>query len=281
MIVRAASVVCLVLTLTVARPASAQAHNPLIQQGQSQYDDLRFEEALQTLSAALVRAGNSDEDRATIYRLLAFTYLALDREEEAAGAYRSLLALDPEFQPGSDVSPRFREFFAGVRQSWEADGRPGLPVPTGVTIRHRSPAQAQRGEPIELTADVDDPAHRVATLVLAYRQGSEDVFRRVDAVRRGDTLVATIPAEAVAPPLVEYYFEGLDATGLPVAARGDVAAPLRVAVPEPSRSVFSTWWFWTGVGVVVAAAATVIVLAATGTFGGGGQQQGTFLITVH
>src|SRR5687768_6871542 len=79
--------------------AAAQRRNPLISQGQVQFDDLRYEEALQTLSAALIRSGNSNEDKATIYRLLAYTYLALGREEEAEGAYRSLLAIMPDYQP--------------------------------------------------------------------------------------------------------------------------------------------------------------------------------------
>jgi len=256
---------------------AAQEENPLIRAGAEQYDELRFEEALQTLSAALVRAGNSREEQATIYRLLAFTYLALTREEEAAGGYRSLLALQPEFEPGSDVAPRIREFFNGVQEQWEADGRPGLPPPAPVTIRHRSPPQADRGEEIPLTATVEDPGGRVASLVLAYRRGSEDVFRRIDARQTGEGYAAVIPADAVAPPLVEYYFEGVDATGLPVAARGDVAAPLRVAVPAPGGSILTAWWFWVGAALLVGGAVTAGILLA----GGGDAEQGTFVITVR
>lgn len=202
-----------------AAPAAAQ-DNPLIRRGEQEYAELRFEEALQTLSAALVRAGNTPQQYATIYRLLAFTYLALGREEEASGAYRSMLPLDPEFEPGADVAPRMREFFAGVRQQWEAEGRPGSGPPSPVEIQHRSPAEAERGTEVTLSADVDDPAGRVAQLVLAYRQGTEAVFNRLDTRREGGSFVATIPGDDVAPPLVEYYFEALDAQGLPLAARG-------------------------------------------------------------
>lgn len=277
--------VCSVLALAVAfsvvvGPTRAEAQNPLVERGQSQYDELRYEEALQTLSAALVRAGNTRDDLAVIYRLLAYTYLALGREEEAAGGYRSLLAIEPDAQAGGDLSPRFREFFDSVKQQWEADGRPGLPMPSPVTITHRSPAQADRGQAIALECQVEDPSGRVASIVLAYRHGTDDVFRRVDTERHGASYVATIPGDSVAPPLVEYYFEGLDATGLPVAARGDVAAPLRVAVPEPGENVLETWWFWVGVGVIVAGAATVGILAATGAFDTTADQ-GTFLITVR
>src|SRR5690606_4663329 len=116
------------LLLLASSTALAQ-RNPLIARGQREYDELRFEEALQTLSAALVRSGNSREQQALIYRLLAFTYLALGREEEAAGAYRSMLPLDPEFVPGQELSPRIRQFFGQVRADWEAEGRPGSGPP--------------------------------------------------------------------------------------------------------------------------------------------------------
>jgi tetratricopeptide (TPR) repeat protein len=264
-----------------SRPAPVAAQsggNPLIERGMSEYEDLRFEEALQTFSAALVRAGNTQQQLATIYRYLALTYLALEREEEAAGAWRSMLALTPDVEPGTDLSPRFREFFANVRRQWEADGRPGLPPPAPVSIQHRSPPQAERESPVELTAQLDDPSGRVAQLVLAYRQGTSAVFRRIEMQRTAEGYEATIPGQDVRPPLVEYYFEAVDAAGLPVAARGDVAAPLRIAVPAPGGDVTAEPLFWVGVGggaVVVAGAIILGVVLGTQSTG-----QGTLVITI-
>ena len=80
---RVLSAVALCCTLALSASALAQRNNPLILQGQELYDELRYEEALQVLSAALVRAGNTEAERGTTYRLLAFTYLALGRPEEA------------------------------------------------------------------------------------------------------------------------------------------------------------------------------------------------------
>jgi tetratricopeptide (TPR) repeat protein len=264
---------------SLAFAVSASAQNPLIQQGQAQIDELSFEEALQTLSAALVRPGNTTTDQAAIYRLLAYTYFALERETEAEGAYRLLLALDPSYTPGSDVAPRFREFFVAARERWEADGRPGVPPPAPVSIRHRSPAQAEIGQSIELTAELDDPSDRVQSLVLAYRRGSADVFLRRDTEQSGAAYRATLPGDAVAPPLVEYYFEALDATGLPIASRGDVAAPLRIAVPEESFSIFEQWWFWVGAVAIVAGGVTLAIVLATSD--GGQETPGTFVINVR
>lgn len=276
--VRVLGLALALLVVSTLAASEAHAQNPLIQQGAEQYDELRFEEALQTLSAALVRAGNTEDDLATIYRLLAFTYLALGREEEAAGAYRKLLGYRPDFDPGSDVSPRFRAFFARVKEQWEAEGRPGVAPPAPVTIRHTSPAQADPGEAIELSAQIEDPGGRVSGIVLAYRQGTENVFRRLDTQFANGRFIATIPGDDVSPPLVEYYFEGIDSTGLPVASRGDVAAPLRVAVAEPGESIFAQWWFWVGAVVIIGGAVTAGVLLAGQD---GGSDQGTLLINVR
>lgn len=271
----------LALSFLVAAPAAAQ--NPLIERGIGEFEDVRFEEALQTFSAALVRAGNTSEDLATIYRYLALTYLALRRNEEATGAYRSLLGLRPDYEPGSEVSPRFREFFASVRTQWEADGRPGLPAPAPVEIEHTSPPQADRGTAVELEATLNDPDRRVSSLVLAYRQGTNAVFTRLECARsaRG-VFSATIPGDAVSPPLVEYYFEATDDAGLPVAALGDVDAPLRIAVPAPGGDIVAEPLFWVGIGGGVVVAAVAIAL---GVYFGtqttvGGPSTGTLVITV-
>ncbi|MCC7537725.1 MAG: hypothetical protein IT379_15995 [Deltaproteobacteria bacterium] len=246
--------------------------NPLIAQGREQADDLRFEESIQTLSAALVRSGNSLEDRIEIYRLLALNYFALNRPEEAEGALRSVLALRPDFTLGSAVAPRVREFLDEVRQRWESEGRPGVTqrAPAAIRIEHRSPAERDPGSAVTLQASVDDPDDRMSRLVLAYRQGTRAVYRRIDARRNARGFTAVIPAADVRPPLVEYYFEAVDQNGVPLAARGDVAAPLRIAVAG-GDSVLTSWWFWTGAAVVVAGAVTLgIVLASGGGNGGGG-----------
>jgi tetratricopeptide (TPR) repeat protein len=280
-------VLVLVLSLVAAPTLAQRRGNPLIRQGQQQYDDLEFDQALQTLSAALIRAGNSADDNTTIYRLLAFTYMALGREEEAAGAYRSLLSIEPDFVPGADVAPQTRAFLDRVKQAWETEGRPGFQTqpPAAVTVRHRSPAQAERGTEVPLEATVEDPDGRVRSLVFAYHQGASEgedreVFQRIDATREGNTFRATLPAEAVAPPLVEYYLEALDGNGLPVAGRGDVAAPLRIAVPAPGRSILASPWFWIITGALVAGAVVTTVLLV-----GGGDpaapQPGTFVIDIN
>src|SRR5688500_1163939 len=123
-----------IVLFALASSTAAAQRNPLIQRGQGEYDELRYEEALQTLSAALGRSGISHNARPRISRMRAFTCLALNREEEAAGAYRYMLPLAQDFVPGEDDSPRVREFFERVRTQWESEGRPGTGPPPPIEI---------------------------------------------------------------------------------------------------------------------------------------------------
>jgi len=270
------------LCLPGAAPALAQEdaaaepeRNPLVREGVRQVDELRYEEAVQTLSAALIRAGNTDREERAIYRALAYSYFALGRLEEAEGAYRLLLAVAPDERLDPALSPRVRSFFGDVAERWVADGRPGMPPPAPVTISHRSPPRTEREEPLALFASLEDPEGRVSRLVLAYREGTREVFRRLDMRPSDEGFVATLPADDVRAPFVEYYVEALDSTGLPVASTGDVAAPLRVTVPEPD-GVVRQWWFWVAVGAVVAGGVTAAVLLRDD--GGGGVEQATLVV---
>lgn len=260
------------LAFAEARPRGAATAQPLpkdlIQRGQRLFDDQQYEESIQMLSAALVRPGNTKEQRIEIHRLLALNYITLGRREEAEGAVRGLLSLSPGYELPPRESPRFRERFAEVRAKWEAEGRPGLvketePPPAPVTMQHSSPSQIEAGAELVLLARLDDPGKRAAEVKLYFRSGSRGRFTEQVASRDGASVRATIPPSAVKPPLVEYYFEGRDKAGLPVVSRGDSTAPLRVAVPEPSKP----WLLPVAIGGgVLGVAAIVGGLALAGVF---------------
>jgi tetratricopeptide (TPR) repeat protein len=232
--------------LCVSSPALAQATRPaqarqgqvdLIQRGRSLFDDQQYEESIQALSAALVRPNNSKAQRLDIYRLLALNYITLNRKDEAEGAVRGLLALQPDYGLPAGESPRFRDFFSSVRQRWEAEGRPGLikettPQRAPASMTHTSPAQAESHRQIDLTATLTDPDHAVLNVRLFFRHGSSGKFDDLPAEIDDGHIRASIPPESVVPTIVEYYFQGFDKAGLPVVSRGDADAPLRVPVPD-------------------------------------------------
>ncbi|MEO6417858.1 MAG: hypothetical protein ABIP39_00525 [Polyangiaceae bacterium] len=273
---------------TVAQPAPPR--QDLITRGRALFDDQQYEESIQTLSAALVRPVNTQEQKVEIYRLLALNYITLNRKEESESAVRGLLALDPSYALPASESPRFRDFFAATKQKWEDEGKPGLVTalvapPAPVSMGHASPSQVDPKTAIPLTAKLDDPQHRVQRVVVFFRTGSKGKFNEIDATLQAGTARATIPATAVKPPLVEYYVEGLDKGGLPIISRGDAGAPLRVAVPEPSKG----WVVPVAIGIGILVAAGIVGgLAAGGVFKGSpstpnnpaGMKNGTVSVTI-
>jgi hypothetical protein len=280
--------VTLAAMLTDSRPAFAQPkpsgvakpQQDLIARGLALFEDQQYEESIQTLSAALVRPNNTKPQKIEIYRLLALNYITLNRKEEAESAVRGLLAIEPSYALPASESPRFRDFFATVRQKWEAEGRPGLaketePPPAPVTMKHASPSQVEPSSQINLTAQIDDPGRRIVEVKLFYRAGSHGKFEEVTASVEDGAVRASIPASAVKPPLVEYYFQGVDKGALPIVSRGDATAPLRIAVPEANKG----WVLPVAIGGgVLGAAAIVGVLALAGVFkgsSGGSKTPGT------
>jgi len=262
-------------------PAAAQqaraSATSLIQRGSELFDDQHYEESIQTLSAALVRPGLTKPERVEIYRLLAYNFITMRRLDEADSAVRGLLVLDESFMLPPTESPRFREFFDATRQKWEAEGKPGkvdeaapTVAPKPVHIFHTSPAQAPADSALKLSGTIGDESGQVKGVQLAYRTGTKGRFVTVPATYTLGKFRAQIPATTVRPPLVEYYLQAVDQGGLPLASRGDAAAPLRVAVAEPESrgGVLRSPWFWVPVGVAVVGgvvATTLILTNASST----------------
>jgi len=245
----------------------------LIQRGQDMFDEQRYEESLQALSAALLRPGTSIEDRIEIYRLLAYNYITINRSEEADAAVRGLLVLKEDFELSRKESPRFRDFFAKARTQWEAEGKPGQgeagggPAAQVVGIRHAPPAQVEPGTLVKVEGKVEDPSGSVAEVQLFYRGSGAAKYTSKSIAFSMGSFRGQLPQNVVQPPLVEYYLLALDAKGLPLASRGDADAPLRIAVPEPqSDSIFASPWFWIPVGVLVVggAVATAVIVGTQG-----------------
>ncbi len=272
-----------------AAPAASKPPQDLIGRGLSLFEEQQYEESIQTLSAALLRPSNTKAQKIDVYRLLALNYITLSRKDEAESAVRGLLAIEPSYALPPSESPRFRDFFVAVKQRWDAEGRPGLvketeAPPAPVTMKHSSPPSAPASTQIDLTAHVDDPQHRVVDVKLYYRAGSRGKFEELSATTDAGDVRASIPASVVKPPLVEYYLQGVDKGGLPVVARGDASAPLRIAIPEPSRG----WVVPVAIGgSVLGAGAIVGILALAGVFkssspapGPGGNAAGTAVVNV-
>ncbi|MEM9692015.1 MAG: hypothetical protein AAGA56_05700 [Myxococcota bacterium] len=254
----------------VKRKAKTQSVKGLIKKGQTAFDEQRYEESIQILSAALMRPGVGSGERVRVFKLLAYNYIVLQRKEEADAAVRGLLALDPEYQLPNTESPRFRDFFRDTRKRWEEEGRPGLKeekearvAPAAfVRLRHAPPAQVDSQMTVSLDGTVDDPKAKVDRMDIFYRKSGEKTFSRRAVKFAIRKFSAEIPGEFVEPPLVEYYFQAVDRAGLPVAGSGDAELPLRIVVAE-ERSIVESPWLWVPVSVAVVAAVVIPTVVLT------------------
>lgn len=250
------------------KPAAGKsATTTLIQRGSALFDDQQYEESIQTLSAALVRPGATDAERIEIYRLLAYNFIILKRNEEADAAARGVFVMDESFSLPPSESPRLRDFFTNAKRRWIEDGKPGkaagaaAPVEKPIRMSHSSPPQALPGATIKLSGSLEDPDSRVKGVILAYRAGTKGKFTLIAASYTLGEFRASIPGLGVKPPLVEYYLTGVDKGGLPLTSRGDAATPLRVVVGSESSVVKSpALWVPLGVAVVGGAVATAFLL---------------------
>ncbi len=250
--------------------AQGKTTTTLIQRGGALFEDQQYEESIQTLSAALLRPGSSEAEKVETYRLLAYNYIILKRTEEADAAVRGLLVLDEKFALPPTESPRFRDFFDATRKKWTDEGKPGKAAvglaaaqEKPIRMEHASPAQTPAGATFKLIGTITDPDARVRGVQLAYRTGSTGKFITVSGTYSLGQFRTQIPGLAVKPPLIEYYLQAVDKSGLPLTSRGDAAAPLRVVVP--GGGVLTSPFFWVPVGVVVAGGAVLTAFFLTKT----------------
>jgi hypothetical protein len=246
----------------LAQPPPRSPTTVLIQRGSALFDDQQYEESIQTLSAALVRPGATEVEKIEVYRLLAYNFIILKRNDEADAAVRGVLVLNEGFTLPPTESPRFRDFFTATHARWVQEGKPGKaagPVPVvekPIKMNHASPAETPAGATFKITGTIEDPDSRVRAVQLAYRTGAKGKFVTVAASYTLGEFHSSIPGKSVKPPLVEYYVSAVDKGGLPLTSRGDAANPLRVVVPREGGALASPA-LWVPVGLAAVAGAAV------------------------
>jgi tetratricopeptide (TPR) repeat protein len=262
-----------VLVAALASSASlAAAESPDLEAGRQLFRQVEYEKATEALQRAL-RADPPREAKIEVYLLLAKAYRALGRSDEAVGAFRSLLQLDPAFRLSPEREPpSLIELFERARRQ-ESPPERALPP----KIIHSPVRRGYGGLGVSLHAEILHlrPEHRAQVF---FRQIGQIQYQSLDFTRReGSHFVATIPGaelkRRVDDYLLEYYLAVTDAIGEVLARVGSEDKPLTMRVvlitrPSPKQATVEPpppwyrrhWWIWVAVGVVVVGSA---VTAAT------------------
>ncbi len=253
-----------------AAQAQDDSAKALTKKGQELFDEQRYDESIQTLSAVVARKDIPAKRRIAALRLLAYNHIVLGNLGQAKGVVWSIYVEDEDYELGEEESPRFGDFFKKHKATWIKAGRPGKSTARtiNVKIKHSPPAEAESGLAISLSGLIEDPDAEVARLRVYYRTGTDGKFEFSPVKFTMRKFTVDIPADFVASPTVEYYIQALDNNGLPVATKGDAEAPLRVRIPgDEGGGIITSPWLWVPVslGVVAAVVIPIVIVLAGGS----------------
>jgi len=251
---------CGALLWCVALPASAQT----LDEALAHYREGRLEEAVDALDGVRRSAAAEPRTLITAHLYLGVLHATMGDEPLARRDFAVALALDPELEAPSELSPALREVFDAVR---------GETAPAEIAVEPEGEPTA--GAPVSLAVAVRNvPAHAAAAIrVRAEPEDGEAWITRVEGLEGEVEVPASawsggarlrLVVEALSPhggvlARSETPLRG----GLPaVAAAGGPAAPIEEG-DDGGGSVVEEAWFWILIGVLVAGGVAAAVLIPT------------------
>lgn len=262
---------CLFLS-TLAAPGARAGGGPtdaLIERAARAYTNLDFEKSLRILNQALAQKGNSREQLVRIHHLTGLGLGAIGRYDIARQAFERLLALDPTFRLGADVSPRVRKPFDELVKL----------NPRRIEVRSLPPPHAQLGKPLVMTFEVvNDKLGMARSIQVWYRRGAAGAYNTIRAALKGEgEHRVSIPAPAWESTSdadnLSWYAEVEGDNRSVLQNFGDAMHPAVLEVidqataeklADAEKRWYKRWWVWTIIGGVVAAgAATAVVLTTS------------------
>ncbi len=291
--------------LLVLFPLSAAAQETDLGQARRHFEWMEYDKAEAAAVKALASAKSGPKEVVEAYRIIGLCQSARGKTRQAQDTFLRLLALQPDFSPGDDISPKLLGPFEQAKKVRRS---------SVLELRHTPPPARESLAGAELKATLPaNPFALAATLRLRWRQkGSENWQEQTKRAGAAGDYVFSLPA-TLGTGEIEYYFEALNGSGAalksfpagepwrlaaqarppPKVALAEVpeklapeavspTAPIEESVPptvveEESRPEwYESWWFWTLVGAVVAGGVTAGAVAATRPSGGPADYQIVF-----
>ncbi len=263
--------------------------------------EMKYVPALKAVGKILFSADSGPEDLAAAYRIQGMCFAALGKGKKARRAFDRLLVIDPEHQLSKRVSPKLRQQFDAALAA--AKGK------TPLGLSHEVPELPENLAGLELSVTLDDRMKMVKQLKVNYSMGDGPAEEHVWKVKGAGDYKFQLPEETDAGQVSYYFvglnpeggvlvfsgkadepFKLLSKAGVAMAQQVEadkkaaeekrladaqtLAALESKAEPDDdgkkvAGAWYTTWWFWTGVGVVVAGTVTGVAVAASSSGGGG------------
>jgi len=209
-------------------PIYAQAEDHLAK-ARDLYARMQYAQALWHVDQIVKSDKSGPEELVEAYETRGFCLAGLGKKKLAVGAFRSLLAIDPEFRLDARVSPKFRPpFESALKQA--AKARP-------IRLVHEPPPAGSKPAGLKLEVTLaGNPMRMVRSIRLHYEFLDGSTGQRTRQVKGPGTYTLQVPDDVEAPA-VSYRIEALNRYGAVLHRLGSRVEPFRYPPEEQPAAV--------------------------------------------
>jgi hypothetical protein len=280
-----------IVLVLCALPAAGQAADDLDRAIELTLE-MKYPEALKLANRALKSSSSGPGDLAKAYEIQGMCLASLGKTKAAVQSFRRLLAIDPGFRFGENISPKIAEPFDQALKEAKDQKQ--------ISVTHTAPAEEVPVGKLKLRASLEaDPLAMVKKIRMRYRVDGGRKKRKTKRIKGPGTAVMKFSKKLKARE-IRYWFEAINRHGGVLARAGSESEPFAVKIlppkppvvavspvvkkklePEPpapppvvpppdkkppeddqAGAWYEQWWLWTGVGVLVTGAVVAAVLAS-------------------
>ena len=242
-----------------------------------------YPQALKLANQALKSPSSEPGELAKAYEIQGMCLASLGKTKSAVQSFRRLLAIDPAFRFGENISPKIAEPFDQALKESKDQKR--------IALSHPAPEEKVTLRKLELKATLAaDPLSMVKKIRMRYQADGGKQKRKTKRIRGPGTVAMKFPKKLKAKE-IRYWFEAVNRHGGVLARAGTQAEPFVVkplpppppvvavspvvkkklepkppapppVIPPPVKKPlpeeddqggawYEQWWLWTGVGVLV------------------------------
>ena len=252
-----------------------------------------YPQALKLANKALKSSSSQPGELAKAYEIQGMCLASLGKTKAAVQSFRRLLAIDPGFRFGENVSPKIAEPFDQALKESKDQKK--------ISLAHTAPDKEVTLDKLELVVTLGaDPLSMVKKIRMRYRADGKKQKRKTRRMKGPGTVTMKLSKKMKAKE-IRYWFEAINRHGGVLARAGSQSEPFAVKIKPPPPPVvavspivkknlepkppvppppvpppeekpdpeddesgawYEQWWLWTGVGVLVTGAVVAAVLAA-------------------
>lgn len=257
----------LVCALALAQAARMDSVEARLEEASRLFEDLELDGALAAVERALQDERATPEQRLVAFTLQAKVLAVLGDQIGSERAFRMVLRGQPDYEIGTDTSPKIVAIFRKVQAEEaaivaETRARERQKLVDSIEIRGELPVSATGGYDIPVELTVVDPRAAVAGALVFYKQQGEPQYSSVPlALNELGRWRGSIPGSRTENrngSRLLYYVETRDGAGEALGRRHSPTEPAALVLDAGTVAsavpAYRQPWFWMLAGGIAAAA---------------------------